>query len=109
MGSYPGARLQYGIDLGDELEYDIDDVDEVIGRDFPGLSLNYTGDLYRGYTRYILAGPCVTVDAYESPTVTVETLAIPEGVTERLKAAYRMIDASGEIPEPRWMITVHYG
>lgn len=109
MGSYPGARLQYGIDLGDDLDYDVDDTDAMLAAEFPALTLNYTGDLCRSYTRYILAVPHTTISAYEAMTVTTDTLTVPEGADAALKEAFRRIAPEDEVPEPRWMITVHYG
>lgn len=115
MGAYPGARLVYGIDLGDddgempEAWKNLEDPEEYVKVVDSNLTLEYTGDLYRGYTRYILARHCLNVDAYEAPTITAETLLVADDARAVLQAAFRGLFPDLNIPEPRWMITVHYG
>lgn len=115
MGAFPGARLVYGVDLGDEYGdmpeawEDLEDPEEYIKAVDPALTLEYTGDLYKGGVRYILARHCLTVSAYEAPTITAETLLVADGARAVLQAAFRELFPDRNIPEPRWMITVHYG
>lgn len=115
MGAYPGARLVYGIDLGDddgempEAWVLLEDPDQYVKAVDPALTLEYTGNLYRDYTRYILARHCLTVYAYDAPAITAETLQVADDARTVLQAAFQKLFPDRDIPEPRWMITVHYG
>lgn len=115
MGAFPGARLVYGIDLGDQDGYmpevweSLEDPEEYVKAVDSNLTLEYTGNLCQDYTRYILARHSRTISAYEAPTITAETLQVADNARTVLQAAFRELFPDLEVPEPRWMITVHYG
>lgn len=112
MGAFPGSRLVYGIDLGgdDPKEFDSDQAMEQLKETFGNaLELNFYGNLCYGHIQYVLTGHCKTVYAYSTPTITPESLAVSPTVTERIKKAYALLFPGEDVPEPRWMITVHYG
>ena len=111
MGCYPGARLVYGIDLGvpDEKDYDSDRVYRDLEGFYPGLSLEFWGNLEQGSVGYVLAGPHRNVYAYDCLTVTPEMLQVPDEVTLQIRQAWATLFPNRTVPDPRWMITVHYG
>lgn len=114
MSAYPGARLLYGIDLRDKYGempegWDSDDVEETLKAVSPKLGLHFTGNLYDDGGGYVLALHETTVYAYDTLTLTAETLELQPLDREVVQAAFRELFPDQEVPEPQWMITVHCG